>query len=361
MTEKKKNILLIFSSVFISLFFIELFFQFKKSLEKEIINFTSEPGYFLFQQGKVFKNVENVVKYHSNKIIKAEAYIYAENKFKQAYSYEIKTNNFGLVQNNNLKKNIPSILFLGDSFTEGQGEPAWIDKFGGNFGKYQIINGGILATGPQQFELMEKHVSKNYDVKKILFLFIGHDIRRSPFLMSNKDLDCLNDYKKCTGSQTFLGYPISNKNPENFLNSLRNQRIENYKKLPLKKRIKIKVKKFFSHLYIVKIPITFFRERFYKSKNIKIKKNFLSIKRLHEKYGKNIHFINLKTENEILNGREYESIYAESFIKNLTKNFHYCEFNNDLTNFNPLHHHPSKQGYENLFNCIYGIMAKTID
>ena len=96
MTEKKKNILLIFSSVFISLLFIELIFQFKKSLEGKTINFTSEPGYFLFQQGKVFKNVENVVKYHSNKIIKAEAYVYAKNKFKQAYSYEIKTNDFVL-------------------------------------------------------------------------------------------------------------------------------------------------------------------------------------------------------------------------------------------------------------------------
>jgi len=360
-TKKRQNNLLIFFSFLISLLLIELFFQFKNSFKRKTINFTAEPAYLLFDQGKVFKNVENVVKYHSNKTIKAEAYIYKENKFKQVYSYEIKTNNFGLVQNKDLKKDVPSILFLGDSFTEGQGEPAWVDKFDGNFGKYQIINGGILATGPQQFELMEKHVSKNYDVKKVLFLFIGHDIRRSPFLMSKKDLDCLNDYKKCFGSQTFLGYPISNKNPEIFLNSLRNQRIENYKKIPLEKRIKIKIKKFFSNLYVVKIPIEFLREKLYKSKNIKIKKNFLSIKRLHEKYGKNIHFVNLKTQNEILNGREYESIYAERFIKNLTENFHSCEFNDDLTNFNPLENHPNKKGYENLFNCIYGIMAKTID
>tara|TARA_Y200000002_G_scaffold194917_1_gene161050 strand:+ start:134 stop:1219 length:1086 start_codon:yes stop_codon:yes gene_type:complete len=360
-TEKKKTIFLTFTSVIISLLFIELFFQFKNSLKEKTINFTSEPAYLLFQQGKVFKNIENVVKYHSNKTIKAEAYIYTENKFKQAYSYEIKTNNFGLVQKNNLKKNIPSILFLGDSFTEGQGVPAWIDKFEGNFSKYQIINGGILATGPQQFELMEKHVSRNYDVKKVLFLFIGHDIRRSPFLMSKKDLDCLNDYKKCIGSQTFLGYPISNKNPDIFLKSLRNQRIENYKNLSFAKKLKKKTKNFFSNLYIIKTPKTFLREKFYKSKNIKIKKNFLSIKRLHEKYGKNIFFINLKTRNEILNGREYESIYAESFIKNLTNNFYSCEFDNDLSNFNPLDHHPNKKGYDNLFNCINGIMAEMID
>ena len=59
--------------------------------------------------------------------------------------------------------------FLGDSMTEGQGAPAWIDKFQGKFKEYQIINGGILATGHQQFELMEQHVSKDYNVKKFFY------------------------------------------------------------------------------------------------------------------------------------------------------------------------------------------------
>ena len=80
--------------------------------------------------------------------------------------HEIITNNFGLVQNNNISREKNSILFLGDSFTEGQGYSAWINKF--FFKKFQIINGGLLGKRYKQFEYLENHISENFKISKVI-------------------------------------------------------------------------------------------------------------------------------------------------------------------------------------------------
>ena len=360
MTEKKKNILIVFTSILISLIIIETILSIK-SLFKVKERLTSEPGYMLYEQGKVFKNVDKIFKYEPNRKILTKAFFYIDDEFKEAYSYEIKTNNFGLVQRNDIDKNSPSILFLGDSFTEGQGEDSWVNKFNGSFQKYQIINGGILATGPQQFELMEKHISEFYKVKKVVILYIGHDIRRSPFNFSKQELNCLENYQNCNGNEIFFGYPINSKNPNTFLKELREKRIQNYKSLPLDKRLKKRIKFFFSNIHVIKIPHTFLREKFYKTKNIKIKKNLEAMKRLHDKYGENIYFINLKTRDEILNGKEYETNFAMQNIMKFSNNYFTCEFDNNLELYDELHNHPNSRGYDYLFDCVSKIMADKIN
>ena len=120
MTEKKKKKILIISSVIFSLILIEITLSIYSSIKKNKSFSSEEPGYLLYDQGRIFINKEKIVKYHANKKILTEAYYKINDDFKKAYSYEITTNNFGLVQKNDLKKNVPSILFLGDSFTEGQ-------------------------------------------------------------------------------------------------------------------------------------------------------------------------------------------------------------------------------------------------
>ena len=123
----------------------------------------------LFEEGLVFKNHEKIFKYHPKKRILSQTFYNVNNKWHKEYDYEIITNNFGLVQKNDIIKNTPSILFLGDSFVEGQGSDAWINKFNGFYKNYQVINGGIMGTGPQQFELLEDHISKNFKIEKLFF------------------------------------------------------------------------------------------------------------------------------------------------------------------------------------------------
>ena len=359
MTEKKIKFLLLFSSLALAILIAEIFCSI--IFASRFDNFNQEPGYMLYEQGDVFINSDKVVKYHPNKKILTKAFVYVNNNFEEAYSYEIETNNFGLVQKDDLQKDVPSILILGDSMTEGQGEAAWINKFNGKFKEYQIIGGGILATGVQQFAFMEEHVSSKYNVDKILLLYIGNDIRRSPFIISKKQFSCLKNYKDCDGNEIFFGFPLKSKKPDNFLNDLRNRRLDNFENLPFKKRAKIKIKNFFSQSYVLKFTMSFLKEKFYKSKNIKIKKNLAAMKKLNDKYGDNIHFVNLKSYHEVKYQNDYETNFSRKFLKNITNNYHECDFNNNLDYFNPMHGPPNEEGYDYLFKCISKIMNSEIN
>ncbi len=352
----KKNNLLILISIVFSLFIVELFciiFLSNKS------DYDYKNRYMIFSEGKTFNNVDNFFTYHPNQKITAANYYYKEGKFLDVYKYDIYTNNLGLVQKNNLNKKTPSILFLGDSFTEGQGSKSWINNFDGMHNEYQIINGGLLGTGFQQFELMDNHL-KNYNIKKVFVLFIGDDLRRDIFQFNKGQLECLNDHQLCLGTEGFYGFPISKEDPSLFLKNLRIKQISNYQKnkqtfKSLRRNIKSKI----TNLNIIKIPNEFLKTNFYKSKNEKILRNFDSITNLINKYNENIYFIHLKMKGEIINGKKsYESIYAQKYIKNLSKNYFECKFENNLNYFFEYDEHPNKEGYDNLYNCVLNIFKE---
>ena len=124
----------------------------------------------------------------------------------------------------------------------------------------------------------------------------------------------------------------------------------------LRRSIKTKI----SNLYIVKIPTNFLKNKFYKSGNEKIKKNFTSMSNLISKYGRNIYFIKMNTLYEIGMGESYETMYAESFLKSKKINHFYCDFENNIDNFYPNDGHPNKKGYESLKNCVQDILDKQI-
>ena len=77
------------------------------------------------------------------------------------YDYSIKTNNLGLVMKNNINNFDKVNLFLGDSFTEGQGALPWFYELekGWNV-KFKPINGGLLGTGPMQWFELAQYLKK---------------------------------------------------------------------------------------------------------------------------------------------------------------------------------------------------------
>ena len=261
----KSNLGLTCTSILIALLFIEVTYSlvFKKTVDHYRL---AQQRYMLFEQGDVFNNVDNFFKYYPNKKILSKTFYKLENEFVEEYSYEITTNNFGLVQDNNILKNKISILFLGDSFIEGQGATPWVNNFNGNFNHYQIINGGIIGTGPQQFELMEKHISEFFSIDKVFLFYIGGDFRRDIYQMPNNTINCLKNSNNCAGDENFYGFSIRNKNPEEFLIYLSNYRYErnlifeeNYPKF---KKFKRKIKKGIANLYIFKIPLNYLKQKF---------------------------------------------------------------------------------------------------
>ena len=254
-------------------------------------------------------------------------------------------------------KETPSILFLGDSFTEGQGAESWIDNFDGMFEKYQIINGGLLGTGFQQFELMNYYL-KDYNIKKVFILFIGDDLRRDVFQFNSQQIKCLENNSLCLGSEGFYGFPLSNKNPELFLKRLRaKQEVINNDNQKTFKLIRRYLKSKIADLNIIKIPNNFLKSKFYNSKNEKILRNFDSINKLVSIYNENIFFVHLKMKGEIINKNySYESNYAKKYINNLTQNFYECSFNDNLDYFYKYDPHPNQKGYNYLYNCILDIL-----
>tara|TARA_B110000027_G_scaffold80474_1_gene85675 strand:- start:572 stop:1636 length:1065 start_codon:yes stop_codon:yes gene_type:complete len=348
----KKNFFLLVATLIVTLFTIEIVLD--STLGDKNKKNLANNRYMLFSEGDVFQNVDKIFKYHANKKIVSRTFYDVKNSFIEEYDYTIQTNNYGLVQKNDIKKNKQSILFLGDSFTEGQGYYSWVDKFNGSYKDYQVINGGILGTGFKQFELLEKHISNDYDVKKVIVLYLGDDLRRDLFNHSEQVINCLKSYLNCSGYENFYSFnPISLNDHLNFLKSQRiNRNSDNKKTFKIYKR---QVKKYISQLSIFFYPYQFLKNNFYESKNVKIISNLESIDNLIKKYKSNIIFVGLKQKNEITNGDSYNSIRVKKHIQKTSKLFE-CDFNNDLNNFYKHDGHPNQAGYKYLFECVQNIL-----
>ena len=358
MNKKNYNFRLAILSVFLTLFLLEILFSI--FLTKPFSYRYHKDQFRLYQQGKIFQNFDGIFKYFPNISVKHEAFFFIKNNFIKEYSYNIKTNNFGLVQKNNIYKSKSSVLFLGDSFTEGVGSLSWVNKFNGSINGLQVINGGIFGAGPQQFEILEKHIDEHFDIEKVIFLYTSGDIERDPFNFSQKTLNCLDNYEVCEGNENYYGFPLEEMSPLVFLKKLKNYRDQRNEKNLSWKTIRRSVKQFVAELYIVNIPREFLKRKFYKSKNIKIAKNFKSIRNLIDKYEKNIIFIQIQTLDEIVNKqRNYYSIFSEDFITRFSDNHYKCDFDNNLDYFYPHDGHPNEKGYQKLYECVTKILNKT--
>lgn len=356
----KKNLLLTLTSIFLSLFLIEIFFQIIFNYKEKYKYREAEARYMLFyeQEGKVFDVQDNFFKYAPNKTIHAETFFELNNNFNKEYSYSFNTNNFGLVQNNDLENTKKSILLLGASFVEGQGAEPWVNSLKLSQQEFQIINGGILGTGPQQMESLEKHISNNYKINKLLFFYLGGEFRRDPYSIPSNTVKCLKNYLQCEGNENFYGFPFKEKNPHEFLLFLENYRINSFKNIDKFKYYRRLIRKKISNLYIIHIPTNFLKNLFYKTKNKKIIKNINSVNRLIEKYNKDIYFVQLNTKHQIGFGKTYETLFVEDFLSKKNVKHFYCDFDNDINNFHPNDGHPNKFGYTSLKNCVQKIIDK---
>ena len=89
----------------------------------------------------------------------------------KVWDYKFSTNNYGLVQDNELEKKKKSIIFLGDSFTVGWGTEPWINNFNGMFKKMQVINGGQAGAGGGSRAYNDVRMAKHF---KVVFTQIIH-------------------------------------------------------------------------------------------------------------------------------------------------------------------------------------------
>ena len=337
--------LLIFILILISL---ELLLKIYSSFTN--VNFINDNRYTqlfkVYSQGKIFKSHNDFYLYEKNLSQKRYLNFYYDkknSKLKKIWDYEFSTNNYGLVQDFDLDEKKKSILFLGNSFTEGQGAEPWLNSLGNEFNGLQIINGGIQGTGFNQFENLEKYFLDLFNIKKTVVIFISPDVRRG--IVKAKNSKCLENFSNCGDKDYTLGIP----DDENFdIESFVLDKAKFDPELHFKKKIRYFIRDLYLYNYTRTIVNTF-RLR----NDNTIKNNLKSILSLKKKYLENILFIRIKDPNEIMFKRNtYETRLIDNFFKNNNIKYHYCEMNNDLKLFHKYDFHPNKLGYKNLKACV---------
>jgi len=124
------------------------------------------------------------------------------------YDYEFTTNGNGLVQLKELDPSKTAIVFLGDSFTDGQGARPWFYRLEEEWpegSRYQIVNGGIVGTGIEAWGRLYKAMSTQFRITKAVVIFISEDWTRVVWQFSRNRLQCLHTGAMCEGPEDFYG------------------------------------------------------------------------------------------------------------------------------------------------------------
>ena len=165
---------------------------------------------FFDGDGSIFQNHGDIFTYIPHNEIRNVTGYFSDEGCTAEYDYRFHTNNYGLVQDFDVAPARPSILLLGDSFTEGQGAEPWFRQLAAQTDKlpYQLVNGGLFGTGFEQWSKLEHYLSaENVQIRKLIVLFISDNYRRNVWNFSQPDLRCLQFLSSCRGDESYLGLP----------------------------------------------------------------------------------------------------------------------------------------------------------
>lgn len=224
------NIALVIVSSIIGILLFEVVYRYcfkqesetKHKWDQRFMLFSNENG------GSAFRNIEGFFTYQPSTRIHSKTYYFVDDKWVKEYDYFIPINNFGLVQTNDIRTGVPSMLLLGDSFTEGQGAPPWFESFRATYlhKDLQLINGGLLGTGFDQWRHLHDHLLQSgIIIKRLVVVFITDDTTRRVWNVKSNIHDCIADYRRCLGDESFYGLPDDSK-LDGHLEKLRSYREE---------------------------------------------------------------------------------------------------------------------------------------
>jgi hypothetical protein len=132
---------------------------------------------FLFFTRPALKDQKTDFGYHRNLKIREVAVYKTRKGFRVEYDTSYSTNNLGLVQKTNFDPQKKSLVFIGDSFTQGEGAPPWFYKLEEKWphNEYQLVNLGIIGTGIVQWQEALKWFAQKGAVNHVFILFISDD------------------------------------------------------------------------------------------------------------------------------------------------------------------------------------------
>jgi hypothetical protein len=154
----------------------------------------------------IFRNESDIFTYAPNKEIRNLTAFYRDKDFNIEYDYRFRTNNLGLVQDEDVVSDKDSILIMGDSYTEGQGAEPWFRLLAPEIVKlnYQAINGGLRGTGFEQWnKLQHSLTAKNIRIRKVVIVFIFDDYQRLIWQPTPATLECLSTPTLCRVERSY--------------------------------------------------------------------------------------------------------------------------------------------------------------
>jgi lysophospholipase L1-like esterase len=198
--KKTASWLLIIPSILIGIFLFELlsqlFLPWVRNADPEMRRLI----YFFDGPGTIFRDYGETFTYVPHSDIRAVTLSYSDVDFNVEYDYHIQTNNFGFVQDTDVRPEQTSLLLLGDSFTEGVGAEPWFRLVSSEIAKlgYQPINGGIGGTGFSSWLKLDRYlVAADIRIGKLVILFISDDYRRPARNIVPDELRCFSDLSLC--------------------------------------------------------------------------------------------------------------------------------------------------------------------
>jgi hypothetical protein len=312
-----------------------------------------------FSGGSVFQNQQwgGFVYQPNARIHSLTYYITDPNapKLAKEYEYEIRTNSSGLVQVADIDTSRPSIMFLGDSYTEGQGAVPWFYKLESRWpkgAKYQAINGGILGTGFETWERLYRSLSTTAKINKIVVIFISSDWIRAVWQFSGQDLECLKLAALCTGSDNFYGLPDNPAEADQQINRIARARIDYLARRKREQSI-LKTSAIYQRLLWPAYNIWSPRRKAEDEMNFEKSKN--AILSMATALGSNnLLFIHLPQKDELNSGiisegrRGRDFIHRNGFV--LVDGFEKCGLN--ATDYHLRDGHPNSSGYDKIAECV---------
>lgn len=274
------------------------------------------------------------------------------------YQSTIRTNSSGLVQLSDIIPSKPAIIFLGDSFTEGQGASPWFYDLEQRWPctvPYQIINGGIRGTGIEAWQRLFMNLPLTTEDKKIVVIFISDDWIRPVSPISQRDLKCLSLPNTCDGTNNVVGLPENPAEADIQIHRIAAERISYLSKVNFFKASAIN-QRLLNPIYLWWHPDAKQQAQFEKSKT--------AIQNLVSSVGrKNILFIHLPEKHELSVGPDTLGKRGEEFIRQnkyqFVDGFKKCHLT--TADFHPHDGHPNAAGYQKILNCVERSVRDSFD
>lgn len=124
------------------------------------------------------------------------------------FDCRMRSNNLGLLQNDDVLPGTPRTIVFGDSFTSGQGGCPWFHKLQARRPQDKLLNAGLLGTGFGQWWRLHEHLEKEgITANRVLIIAISNDFKRKSWAWPQTDFDCL-DRGICNWDGVYSWQPV---------------------------------------------------------------------------------------------------------------------------------------------------------